>query len=216
MTERIQKTLAFLKDLFDSNPYFKEHPADKAYRWEHSLRAAKVGAAIARVEGLNEEAMTVACLLHDVYYGVGFAEDYDWNDHGRDGAEIARPFVKELGFTEEMAEDICYGIAIHVDDEADFPGRRTPFTQTVGDADNIDRFDVFRIYDTLRGKDFYNMALGERIEWLKNLLPQLERLQEMPFSTPTATAMWQEKVDYQMDFYRRLLEQMRSGLEEGL
>lgn len=211
MTERIQKTLDFLKDRFESSSYYADRPADRAYRYEHSLRVAKIGAAIARAEGLDEEAMIVACLLHDVYYAQEFPEGYDWAEHGRDGARIARPLVKELGFTEETVEDICYGIAIHVDDKADFPGRRNPFTLTVGDADNIDRFDVFRIYDNLRWKDFYNMTLEERLDWLENLLPRLEHLRKEQFATPTATTMWREKVDYQLDFHRRLLEQIKAG-----
>lgn len=211
MTERVQKTLDFLKSKYDGSKYYRSHTADKAYRWEHSLRVAKVGAAIAAAEGLDAEAMTVAGLLHDVYYGYDFSEGYDWAEHGRDGARAARPFVEGLGFPAETAEDILYGIAIHVDDRADFPGRRNAFTMTVGEADNIDRFDVFRIYDNLRWKDFYDMTLDERVEWLEGLLPRLERLRGTEFATGTAARMWREKVDYQMDFHRRLLKQMRDG-----
>lgn len=211
MTERVQKTLEFLRERFESSAYFKDRPADRAYRYEHSIRVARIGGAIARAEGMDEEALTVACLLHDVYYSETFPEGYDWNDHGRDGARIARPFVKQLGFADAVTEDICYAIAIHVDDRADFEGPRTPFTLTVGDADNIDRFDVFRIYDNLRGKDFYNMTLEERLDWLEGLISRLEKLRHEEFATPTATAMWREKVDYQTDFYRRLLEQMKAG-----
>lgn len=211
MTERVQKTLDFLRSKFDGNEYYMTRPADKAYRWEHSLRVAKIGADIAAAEGLDAEAMTVAGLLHDVYYGCDFPEGYDWAEHGRDGAKMARPFVESLGFPPETAEDILYGIAIHVDDRAEFPGRRNPFTLTVGEADNIDRFDVFRIYDNLRWKDFYNMTLDERIEWLEGLLPRMEKLRGTEFSTKTAQTMWREKVDYQLDFHRRLLEQMRAG-----
>ena len=213
MTERVQKTLEFLREQFEKSAYFKARPAARAYRFEHSIRVAKIGAAIAWAEGLDEEALAVACLLHDIYYRETFPEGYDIKNHGRDGARIARPFVKQLGFADEVVEDICFGIAIHVDDKADFEGRRTPFTLTVGDADNIDRFDVFRIYDNLRWKDFYNMTLEERLDWLEGLIPRLEKLRQEEFATPTATAMWREKVDYQMDFHRRLLEQMRAGAE---
>ena len=213
MTERVQKTLEFLRERFEGSAYFKARPADRAYRYEHSIRVAKIGAAIARAEGMEEEALTIACLLHDIYYCETFPEGYDWNNHGRDGARAARPFVEDLGLSAETVNDICYGIAIHVDDKADFEGRRAPFTLTVGDADNIDRFDVFRICDNLRGKDFYNMTLEERLGWLEGLIPRLEKLRNEEFATPTAAAMWREKVDYQLDFYRRLLEQMKAGAE---
>ena len=213
MTERVRKTLAFLRERFENSAYFKDKPADRAYRYEHSIRVARIGADIARAEGMDEEALAIACLLHDVYYRETFPEGYDLKNHGRDGARVARPFVETLGLPAGTAEDICSGIAIHVDDRADFEGRRTPFTLTVGDADNIDRFDVFRIYDNLRWKDFYNMTLEERLDWLEGLIPRLEKLRHEEFATPTATAMWRDKVEYQMDFHRRLLEQMKAGAE---
>ena len=211
MTRRVQKTLEFLREQFENSVYFQDRPPARANRYEHSIRVAKISAAIARAEGMDEEALTVACLLHDVYYRETFPKDYDIKDHGRDGARIARPFVEQLGFSDEKVNDICYGIAIHVDDTADFEGRRTPFTLTVGDADNIDRFDVYRIYDNLCWKDFSSMALEERLDWLEGLIPRLEKLRQEKFATPTATAMWREKVDYQLDFHRRLLEQMKAG-----
>ena len=211
MTERVQKTLEYLREQFENSAYFKDRPAARAYRLEHSIRVARIGAAVARAEGMDEEALTVACLLHDIYYRETFPEGYDIKNHGRDGARIARPFVRQLGFTDEVVEDICYGIALHVDDTADFEGRRTPFTLTVGDADNIDRFDVYRIYDNLCWKDFSNMTLRERLDWLEGLIPRLEKLRGMELATPAATAMWRDKVEYQLDFHRRLLEQMKAG-----
>lgn len=211
MTDREEKALAFLKGQLGGCQYFKEHPADGAYRLEHSIRVARIGARIARAEGMNEEHMAIACLLHDVGYGKDFPADYDWNNHGRDGARIARPFLTELGLDSQVVEDICYAIAIHVDDRADFAGRLTPFTQTVGDADNIDRLDVFRIYDTLRLKQFYDLPLAERLDWLGGLPPQLEKLERMKLATPTATALWRERAAFQKMFFARLLDQMKAG-----
>ena len=211
MTERVQKTLEFLREQFENSVYFKERPADRAYRYEHSIRVAKIGAAIARAEGMDEEALAVACLLHDVYYRETFPKDYDIKNHGRDGAKVARPFVEGLGLSAGTVNDICYGIAIHADDKADFESQRTPFTLTVGDADNIDHFDVFRIYDNLCWKDFSNMMLEERLDWLEGVVLRLEKLRHEELATQTATAMWREKVEYQLGFHRRLLEQMKAG-----
>ena len=111
----------------------------------------------------------------------------------------------------QVVEDICYGIAIHVDDQADFAGCRTPFAETVGDADNIDRFDAFRIYDNLRFKGFYELPLSERLDWLTSLLLRLEQLEKMELATPAAAALWRDKVAFQKMFFQRLLEQMKAG-----
>ena len=184
MTDRERKTLDFLREQLGGCRYFQEHPAEGAYRLEHSLRVARIGAEIARAEGLDEEHMTIACLLHDVGYGMDFPKDYDWNDHGRDGARIARPFLAALGLDGQAVEDICYAIAIHVDDRADFAGRRTPFTETVGDADNIDRFDVYRLYETLESMSFSKLSLGEKQAHVAKTLERLEKFLEMPLATP--------------------------------
>ena len=209
MTDRIEKTYAFLKERFDSCAYFKDHPDQGAYRLEHSVRVANICREIAQKEGMDVEAAVIAGLLHDVGYGQDFPADYDWNDHGRDGARIARPFLETLGLPEEMVNDICYAIAIHVDDKADFEGRRTPFTETVGDADNIDRFDAYRIYESVRWQmEPENHTLPEKLEWLRGRLARLEKLGAMTFGTRTATELWREKVEFQALFFRRLQSQM--------
>lgn len=214
LTERVQRTLDFVREAFVESQWFRDHPADGAYRWEHTLRVARLGAEIARAEGMDMEAMTIACLLHDLAYKNTFPEGYDWKDHGRDGARMARPFLEELGLPAGTAERICYAVAIHVDGKADFPGEDGPFAETVSDADNLDRFDVFRIYETLWRKDFYNMPLPERLAWLEGLLPQLDCLAAQELATATAAGLWRERLAYQREFYARLLEQTRAGSEE--
>lgn len=216
MSERIEKTYAFLKEMLEGTAWFKANPVDGNYRFDHSVRVANICREIARNEGMDEEAAVIAGLLHDVGYGQDFPADYDWNDHGRDGAKIARPFLKTLGLPEETINDICYAIAIHVDDKADFEGRRVPFTETVGDADNIDRFDAWRIYESVRYQaKLEEKSTREKTEWIRGRLAALEKLGAMTFATPTATAMWKDKVEFQTQFFDRLLAQMeRSSLPE--
>lgn len=212
MTDRVQKTLSFLTDYFEGGRWFQDHPKDKTYRLEHSIRVANICREIARKEGMSEEAAVIAGLLHDVAYGMDTPEGYEWKGHGRDGARIARTFLEDLELDKQMLEDICYAIAIHVDDQADFEGRRTPFTETVGDADNIDRFDAYRIYESVR----YQAKLEERthseqLEWLQERLTYLDKLSKIEFATPSATAMWKDKVAFQQQYFTRLLKQMENS-----
>ena len=87
----------------------------------------------------------------------------EYRDHGRIGARIARPFLKDLGaYTDAEIEEMCYAIAIHVDEKADFPGEKTPFTLLIGEADNIDRFDAYRLYEGLHFADYMNLPLEEQ------------------------------------------------------
>lgn len=209
MTERVEKTLSFLTDYFEGGRWFKDHPKDKAYRLDHSIRVANLCREIARKEGMDQEAAVIAGLLHDLAYGMDTPEGYNWKDHGRDGARIARPFLESLDLDGETVEDICYAIAIHVDDQADFEGRRTPFTETVGDADNIDRFDAWRIYESVRYQAcLEEKTLPEKLEWLGERLRYLEKLSKIDFATPAATALWKDHVEFQRQFFGRLLAQM--------
>lgn len=210
MTENIRRTLEFVKSAFDACPYFAENPADGSYRFEHTLRVAHIGAEIARKEGLDEEALTIACLLHDIAYSREIPAG-GWNEHGREGAKIARPFLESLELSPEAVADILYGIAIHVDDKTDFEGERTALALSVSDADNIDRFGAFRIYDTMRYAHLYDMSLEEKLEWTRHRIPALERLRPIDFATDTAKALWLENIDYQIDFFTRLLRQLEES-----
>lgn len=123
----IEQTEDFLKKSFDDSGFLnkKENLQDKQYRLEHSYRVANIGLEIAEKEGLDETAMVIACLLHDISYCETFGEE-GWIEHGRRAAKIARPFLADLGLPEEQINEICYGIAIHVDDKADFDGGENP------------------------------------------------------------------------------------------
>ena len=214
--EMTEKTEAFLKRKFDSAVYLNAHPEAKAYRIEHTYRVANIGREIARQEGFDETEMVIACLLHDVSYCEEFGEN-GWREHGRRAARIARPFLSELGLAEDRIRDICYGIAIHVDDEADFPGERTPFALTVGDADNIDRFDVYRIHETLSGDGFLNLAFSEKLQYGKKRLARLRELLDMPMGTKTAQALWSARLSFYISFYEKLVGQLErsAGVLEG-
>jgi uncharacterized protein len=204
------KTEAFLKAKYDDGEYFSQHPDAKAYRLEHTYRVANIGRQIAAKEGFDETEMVIACLLHDVSYCETFGED-GWKEHGRHAAHIARPFLEELGLASDRVNEICYGIAIHVDDEADFDGERTAFALSVGDADNIDRFDAYRIHEILCGDGFIEKTYGEKLEYVKQRIARLEQLKDMPMGTKTAEELWRERLDFYLAFFGKLAAQLESS-----
>ena len=218
MTERIARTEVFLREKLKESPYFAEHPEAGAYRLEHSFRVARIGAAIARKEGMDEELMTIACLLHDVSYCRAMLDQDSWKEHGRASARIARSFLESLGLEPAAVGEMCYGIAIHVDDAADFPGERTAFAVTVQDADNIDRFDAYRLYETLESMSFSKLSLAEKTAHVERTRQRLEEYRDMPFATAAATELWRERIGFYRDFYRRLGAQFSAsaGVEESL
>lgn len=207
---RIQQTEAFLRQKLDAAIYLNEHPEAKAYRIEHSYRVANIGREIAQKEGFDETEMVIACLLHDVAYCEEFGEN-GWVEHGRRSAKIARPFLEQLGLAEDRLRDICYGIAIHVDDQADFPGERTPFALTVGDADNIDRFDAYRIHEILMNDGFLGMEFDQKLDYTQKRLSRLRELPDMPMGTKTAEELWRERLSFYIAFFEKLAAQMESS-----
>lgn len=207
----VQLAMDFLKKRFDESEYFADKKSEKDYRFEHSVRVANIGKIIAEKEGMATEAMVIACLLHDISYINEFKTREEARNHGRYSAKIARPFLEEIGMESEVIEDICYGIAIHVDDEADFPGERTAFALSVGDADNIDRFDAYRIFENLKWVKYDEMSLPEKNEHVNKVIERLEGYKNLDFATETGKKMWIEKLDYQIGFYKKLLAQIKNS-----
>ena len=206
----IEKTEAFLIQKFDAAAHFDARPEARAYRLEHSRRVANIGREIAAREGFDETEMVIACLLHDVAYSEDFGED-GWRDHGRRSARIARPFLQELGMAADRIEDVCYGIAIHVDDKADFPGERTAFALTVGDADNIDRFDAYRLHASLSRDGFLDLDASAQAAYVEKRLARLREWMDLPQGTRTAEGLWRERLGFQIAFFEKLAKQLASG-----
>lgn len=207
MTNNELKAIEFLRHQIWSHSEVNE--SAKSYRFEHSLRVAEIGRRIASSEGLNLEALALGCILHD----VGTFDSLEIpKDHGRVSAKISREFLNTLDLSKERIEEICYGIAIHVDDKADFDGKRTALNESIGDCDNIDRFDVYRIYGNLLYLKFEDMTLEEKLNHVNKVISKLRGYYEMQFATKTATTMWIEKLDFQIEFYERLKVQLQSGV----
>lgn len=205
-------TAKFLKDeLSKMIELFPEEKRAIEYRYEHSLRVASIALDIAKKEGLDEDRCYIGALLHDLGYSVPYDNPKEYVNHGRIGAKLARPFLETLGYSEEEVNEICYGIAIHVDDKADFEGKRTALAVTIGDADNIDRYDAFRIYDRLTWIDYKNLSLEKQKEHVDTVLSSLNKYLDYECATRTATLMWKEKISFQLEFYNRLKKQIENS-----
>ena len=206
--EMISKTECFLKETFAASSYLQANPAARDYRLEHSYRVANIAKQIAEAEGFNVTNAVIAGLLHDIAYCEEMISREDRMNHGRRSAAIARPFLESLGMQADAVNEICYGIAIHVDDEADFEWERTPFCETVGDADNIDRFDAYRIYETLEYLSFSKMNLADKREKVVSTIDRLTKYKEMKLGTATAKNLWIQRLDYYIGFYEKLKAQL--------
>lgn len=203
----IQKAEAFLKESFHNCAYFKEDPVAGEYRLQHSYRVANAAWEIAHEENLDEEGLVIGGLLHDIGYSILSSED-DWIEHGRVSARLARPFLEQLDLTSKQVQEICFGIAIHVDGRADFSGEETPFALSIGDADDIDRFDAYRIYESMLYEDFRSLKIDEKRIWLEKKLTWIDQRRKGRSGTVTAEKIIAERLLYQEKYYKKVLDQM--------
>ena len=211
-TELLLKTEQFLKDTFAASSYLTNHPAEQSYRLEHSFRVANIAKTIAESEGLNVTNAVIGALLHDISYCEQMQTREARINHGRRSAAISRPFLEKLGLSDDDVNEICYSIAIHVDDNADFEWSRTVFSETVGDADNIDRFDSYRIYETLEYLKFSEMNWDKKLETVVTTMDRLTKLKDMKLGTITAKNLWIQRLDYYIGFYSKLKSQLDSSI----
>ena len=200
-----------MKEAFSASAYLLEHPAERDYRLEHSYRVANIAKAIAQREGFDVTHAVIAGLLHDIAYCEEMTTEEDWKNHGRRSAAMARPFLESLGLPSDTVNEICYGIAIHVDDQADFAWKPSAFCETVGDADNIDRFDAYRIYETLQSRHFSELPLTEKRDQVEATLEKLNRLKSLKLGTSTACGIWEQRIEYYISFYEKLKQQLAAS-----
>ena len=200
------QALDFLRERFLSSDAMDA--AARSYRFRHTLRVAELGRRIARAEGLSEDALVVGCLLHDLAYSEVMPDEAAWRGHGRRSAALARPFVETLALPDADREALLFGIAIHVDDVSCFPGERSPLACSIGDCDNLDRFDVYRVYEQLERVGFSTLDADAQRAFVAKAQAHLRHCENAPVSTATARALWQDRLAFQNEFYRRLSAQL--------
>jgi len=87
---------------------------------------------------------------------------------------------------------------------------------SVGDADNIDRYDAYRLYENLHVADYMNLPLGEQEEYIQKRIERLEKYIKVEFATKTSTKLWQERIDFQLEFMRKLRKQIQNSTIQSI
>ncbi|HEX7620869.1 MAG TPA: HD domain-containing protein [Anaerolineales bacterium] len=199
---RLQNISEFVRTYLDDS-YTKRSDEDKSslnrylsnseYRWKHTLRVAQFGKVIAENEAADVELIVAACLLHDIAWFDTNADNS--REHGRLGAQIARPVLESLGYNESKLENICYSIANHVDED----NPDTLEAKILSDADNVDRFGPYRIlqwcFADIEDYDKLAAKLNERIHRLD------QYRKKNPLFTTTGQQLFAEQLNLQIRFF---------------
>ncbi len=202
----VSVTYSFIKEYLNPQP----DRYDLSYRYEHSLRVALWGKRIAEAEGWDSEPLVIACLLHDLGYLLCDTIE-EWSMHPAYGAELARLFLEKISYNSNLIDDICQAILIH-DKWNDVPEDATPFVLSVRDADDLDRFDIMRVFMMGRS-DIGERCAKELSELCVTREQMLTDWQDRICGTDTAKAFWLEKLKMRRQFYEALREEMQGTLE---
>lgn len=82
---------------------------------------------------------------------------------------------------------------------------------SIGEADNIDRFDAYRIYESLQYNKYSEKKLEEKRAFVEEYLHRLGELRKVSTASETGQRMWLAKLDFQEEFYNKLLEQIKNS-----
>ena len=93
--------------------------------------------------------------------------------------------------------------------------KERPLALSVSDADNLDRFDAYRIYQGLEYKTYSKLPISEKRETVLSTLERLSRYNEMKLGTEFATKMWVERITFYQTFYQKLLTQIEKQRLSG-
>lgn len=179
-------------------------PESLDYRWKHTLRVTQYGKMIATEEKADSEIVLAACILHDL---AKFVPSDHGVEHGRIGARLARPFLQTLDYSPEQIDNICFSIAVHVDDKADFAHPETIESKIVSDADNIDRFGAYRVLMRFHEDlDAYEKLIASAEQRLLTLKKYRER---NIMGTPSGNRLFNQQLDMQIAFLEQLVSDSR-------
>lgn len=92
--------------------------------------------------------------------------------------------------------------------EEEMPRPATVLENSIADADNIDRFDAWRLARRLCWDDLEKLHCRELGELAQGRVARAGKLRSIPFATETGRKMWNECLDLWAAVYKRLADQM--------
>ena len=202
LADPVADARAFLFEMLDPTP----DRGDMLYRYEHSLRVAAIGRAIARAEGLPEEPLVLACLLHDIGYRDSLALD-EYSRHHLIGAEIAREYLAKAGYDAALSREIVLGVERHCLTDS-LPADMTVFLTTVRDSDDIDRCGPIRTA-MLLGRCVDEKTDAQILAACEEAVARTKRFAALPRGTATARRLIDERCEKRVSLLEELAAQAR-------
>lgn len=193
----LQQVSVYTKQRFDSASNLTAH------NWEHIYRDTLNAIAIGEAEKADMTIVLPAIIMHD----IGFLYGATGKTHGAIGAEKLPEYLKEGGiiFSTDMIDLLADCIRTHKGSmHGEVP--ETLEAKIVADADLLEKFGPFGIYQGLRTFGEFNYPIDKIIE-------RLELTSELQLQTKTGQKFSESGRALVIDFARRLKEANKSYKE---
>ena len=131
-----------------------------AHNWAHAYRDTLNGIVIGEAENAEMQTVLPAITMHD----IGFLYGAEGSTHGDIGAEKVGEFIREAGaqYSEKQIIQIANCIRTH---KGSIHGKHPEGLEAkvVADADLLEKFGVFGVYQTIRTYTEFNWPIDKAI-----------------------------------------------------
>lgn len=167
-----------------------------AHNWPHAYRDTLNAIVIGEAEGADMSIVLPAITMHD----IGFLYGASPEQHGEVGADYVKEFLKEAGahYSDEQIEKIANCIRTH---KGSIHGKHPEGLEAkvVADADLLEKFGLFGVYQTVRTYAEFNWPIDKAIE-------RGDRILTVELETDTGNKLAEPGRQFVADFYRQLKE----------
>lgn len=175
---------------------FEEADNLTAHNWAHAYRDTLNAIVIGEAEGADMSIVLPAITMHD----IGFLYGASPEQHGEVGAEQVAKFLQEAGahYNDEQVDAIANCIRTH---KGSIHGKHPEGLEAkvVADADLLEKFGPFGVYQTIRTYAEFNWPLDKAIE-------RGDRILTVELETETGKKLAEPGRQFVADFYQELKE----------
>ncbi len=186
--QRYQAVYSYTKKRFEAATELVAH------NWPHCYRDTLNAIVIGEAEGADMSIVLPAITMHD----IGFLYGASPEQHGAVGADRVKEFLKEAGahYSDEQIEAIANCIRTH---KGSIHGKHPEGLEAkvVTDADLLEKFGLFGVYQTVRTYAEFNWSIDKAIE-------RGDRILTVELETETGEKLAEPGRQFVADFYSQL------------
>lgn len=167
-----------------------------AHNWAHTYRDILNAIVIGEAEGANMQVVLPAMTMHD----IGFLYGADGKTHGAVGADNLASYLQDGGisYPDEVVEQIASCIRTHKGSMHDEKPESLE-AKVVADADLLDKFGPFGVYQKIRVYTEFNYQLDK-------MLTEAAKVSSLSLETATGQQLAEPGREFVLTFFSDLTE----------